>query len=82
MGDNDDILTALQLHDDGFEPDDHITIALPATVAIVIFVVVAGFEILGVAVGDFLVSQAVADARVELVEGFPFEFIVSFGRGG
>ena len=77
----DDIFAALQLHDDGFEADHHVAVALPASVAVIVFVVVAGAEVVGVLVGDFLVGEAVADAGVELVEGFPFEFVIAF-RGG
>ena len=72
--DDDDILAALQLHDDGLEADDHIAVALAAAVAIIVFVVVPGFEVLGVEGLDLGIGQTVADAGVELVEGFPFEF--------
>ena len=29
-----------------------------------------------------MIGEAVTDTRVELVEGFPFEFVIAFGRGG
>lgn len=82
MRHDDDILTAFQLHDDGLESDDHIAIGFPAAVAVIVFVVVSGFEVFGVLVGDLLVGEAVACARVEFVEGFPFELVVAFGGGG
>ena len=80
MGNNDNILTALQLHNNRLEPNHHITITLPTPIAIIILVVIAGAEILRIQGFDFGIGEAVADARVELVEGFPFEF--GGGDGG
>ena len=77
MGDDDDILAALEFHDDRLETDDHVTVGLTAAITIVVLVVVAGFKVLGVALGDFLIGQAVAHARVKLVEGLPLEFGVA-----
>lgn len=77
-----DIFAALKFHDYGLETDYHVAVGFTAAIAVVVFVVVAGFEVFGVAVGYFLVGEAVADAGVELVEGFPFEFVVAFGGGG
>ena len=82
MRDDYDVLAAFEFHDYGFEADDDVAVGFTAAVAVVVFVVVAGFEVFRVAVGDFLVGEAVADAGVELVEGFPFEFVVAFGGGG
>lgn len=76
------IFAPLQLHNNRLESDDHVAVGLPAPVAVVVFVVVAGAEVFGVAVFDFLVGEAVADAAVEFVQGFPFELGVAFGRGG
>ena len=55
MCDDDDILTPLKFHNDRFKADDHITIRLAATVAVVIFVVVAGLEVFGEFFGDLLI---------------------------
>lgn len=74
---NDDVLAALQLHDDRLEPDDDVAVGFAAAVAVIVFVVVASAEVFWVAICDFLVGEAVADARVELVEGLPFEFGVA-----
>lgn len=74
---DDDVLAALQLHDYGFEADDDVAVAFAAAVPVVVFVVVAGAEVFRVAVGDFLVGEAVADAGVEFVERFPFELVVA-----
>ena len=82
MGDDYDVFATFEFHDYGFETDDDVAVGFTAAVAVVIFVVVAGLEVFGVAVGYFLVGEAVANARVELVEGFPFEFVVAFGGGG
>lgn len=67
-----DVFAAFEFHNYGLEADYHIAVGFTAAVAVVVFVVIAGLEVFGVAVGDFLVGEAVADARVELVEGFPF----------
>lgn len=82
MRHNNDILAPFQLHDDWFQSDDNIAIGFPASVPVIVFVVVAGFEILRVLGFDFGVGEAVADARVEFVEGFPFQFVVAFGGVG
>lgn len=80
--DDDDVLATLELHDDGLEPDDHVAVRLPAAVAVVVLVVVARLEVFRVAVRDLLVREAVAEARVELVQRLPFEFVVAlWGRG-
>lgn len=82
MGDDDDILAALEFHDDRLEADDDVAVALAAAVAVVVLVVVAGAEVFGELVLDLLVGEAVADAGVELVERFPLEFVVALGRFG
>ena len=82
MRDDDDILAPFQFHDDGLQADDYIAVGFTTTVAVVVFVVIAGFEILRVTVGDFLVGEAVAHTAVELVEGFPFELVVAFRGAG
>jgi len=78
--DDDDVLAALEFHDDGFEPDDDVAVTLAASVAVVVFVVVTGPEVFGESVFDFLVGEAVADAGIEFVERFPFELVVAFWR--
>ena len=82
VGDDDDVLAALQLHDDGLEPDDHIAVALAATVPVIVFIVVARLEVLRVPISDLLVREAIAHARVQFVQCFPFELVVAFGRRG
>lgn len=75
VGHDDDVLATLELHDDGLQADDDVTVRLTATVAVVVLVFVAGGEVLRVLVGDFLVSEAVADARVQFVEGLPLQLL-------
>lgn len=53
VGDDDDVLAALEFHDDGLEAEDDVAVGLAAAVAVVVLVVVAGFEVFGVFVGDF-----------------------------
>lgn len=77
VGDDDDVLAALQLHDDGFETDDDVAVGLAAAVAVVVLVLVAGLEVLGVLLGDLLVGQAIADAGVQLVECLPLQLLES-----
>ena len=52
----DNILAPFQFHDDGFETDHDVSIGFPAPVAVVVFVIVAGAEVFGVAVCNFLVG--------------------------
>ena len=77
MRHNNNVLAPLKFHDDGLQTYDDVAIALTATVPVVVLVVVARLEVFGVLVGDFLVGETVADTRVELVEGFPFELVVA-----
>jgi len=78
---NDHILAALQLHDDGLQPDHDVAVALAAAVAVVVLVVVAGTEVFRVLALDFLVGHAVAETRLELVERLPLELLPP-GLGG
>ena len=80
MRHNDDILAALEFHDDGLQPNDDVAVAFAAAIAVIVFVVVAGAKVFRVLIFDFLIGEAVADAGVELVERFPFELVVAFGR--
>lgn len=69
------VLRPLQLHDDGLQPDHHVAVRLAAQVAVVVLVLVALLEVFRVLLLDFAVGEAVADARVELVERFPFQLL-------
>lgn len=80
MRHDEDILTAFQLHDNWLKSDDHVAIGFSATVAIIVLIVVSRFEIFRVLVRNLLVREAVADARVQFVQGFPFELVVAFWR--
>jgi hypothetical protein len=75
MRDNQDIFAALQLHDNGFQADHDVAIRLAAEIAVVVLVLVALRKVFGVFLFDLGVREAVADARVQLVEGFPFELL-------
>lgn len=79
---NNDVLAPFQLHNDRFKTDDNIAVGFATAVAVIVFVLVAGTEIFRVAVCDLLVGEAVADAGVELVEGFPFKLAIAGGGGG
>ena len=78
MRHDDDVLTPFQFHDDRLKSDDYVAIGFSAPVAIIVFIVVSRFEIFGVLVRNLLVREAVADARVQFVQGFPFELVVAF----
>lgn len=67
MSNDNDILTALQLHDDGLQANNDVAIGFAATVTVVVFVFVAGGEVFGVFLGDFFIGEAIADARVQLI---------------
>ena len=81
VGDDDDVLAALELHDDGLEADDDVAVALAAAVPVVVLVVVARAEVLRVLALNLLVRHAVADARLELVERLPLQLLPP-GLGG
>ena len=74
MRDDEDVFGAFEFHDDGFETDDDVAVGFAAAVPVVVFVFVAGGEVVGVFGFDFGVSQTVADAGVEFVESFPLQF--------
>lgn len=71
-----DVLAALQLHDDGLEADHHVTVRLAPAVPVVVLVLVAGCEVVGEPVLDLLVREPVAYTRVELVERLPLQLVV------
>lgn len=71
MRDDEDVLAALQLHDDGLEADHHVAVAFASTVSVVVLVFVARLEVIGVKVRYLLVRHSVANASVELVESLP-----------
>ena len=78
MRDDDDVLAALQLHDDRLEADHDIPVAFAAAVAVIVFVLVARSEVFRVAALDFRVREPVAGAGIEFVERLPFQFVVAF----
>ena len=55
LRDDDNVLASLQFHDDRFETNDHITIRLASTIAIVVFIVIAGLEILRILLRNLLI---------------------------
>lgn len=71
MRDDEDILAALQLHDDGLQADHHVAVAFTSTIPVVVLVFVACLEVIRMKVRYLLIRHAVANASVELVEGLP-----------
>jgi hypothetical protein len=67
VGDDQDVFAALKFHDDGFQADDDVAIRLAAEVAVVVLVFITGLEVGWVLLCNILVSETVADSRVELV---------------
>lgn len=82
MRDDQDVLRALQLHDDRLEADDDVAVRLTPAVAVVVLVLIARSKVLGVLLLDLGVCEAVADAGVELVECFPLQLVVVRGQMG
>ena len=82
MRNNQDILTPFQFHDNWLESNDHVAVGFAAKVAVIVLVLIALGEVFGVLLLDLAVGEAVADARVELVKGFPFEFFKGKEAGG
>jgi len=70
------ILLSFQFHDNGFQSNDNVSVTLSPTVSIVELVGITIAEIFGEFFFDFFVRHAIADTGVELVEGFPLEFVV------
>jgi hypothetical protein len=73
MCDDQDVLTALQLHDDGLQTDHDVAIRFSAKVAVVVLVLVALCKIFWVLLLDLRVCQAVTDAGIKLIERFPLQ---------
>lgn len=71
MGDNHNILATLNFHDYRLKADNNVAVALAALVAVIVFVVIASFEIVWIALLNLLVRQSVANTRVQLIERFP-----------
>lgn len=82
MRDNQDILRALQLHDDGLEADDDVAVRLTPAVAVVVLVVIARGEVLGILLLDVGVRETVADAGIEFVQRLPLQLVVIRGKMG
>lgn len=76
MRDDEYVLAAFELHDDGLEADDHIAVALATAVAVIVLILVARLEIFRVLIRNFLVRQPVADTSVEFIQRFPLELVV------
>lgn len=77
---DEDVLRALQLHDDGLQTNNNVAIRLTASIAIVVLVVVASCKVLGVQLRDLLVGESVADTRVELIQSLPLKLVVVLGH--
>lgn len=75
MGDDDDVVASLQLHDDWLQSNDHVTIGLSTPIPVIIFVLISRREILRIFLLDFTIRHPVAHARVQLVQSFPFELV-------
>lgn len=80
MRNNDDVLASFQLHDDGLQPDDDVSVAFAPAISVIVLVIIPSLEIFRIPLFNFRISKAVADARVEFIQGFPFELGVAFGR--
>ena len=51
-----------------------------AAVAVVVLVLISGFEIFRIQLFDLSVGHVVADSGVQLVEGFPLQLVVFLGE--
>jgi hypothetical protein len=75
MRDDENVLAALEFHDDGLKPDDNITIRLAADVAVVVLVFVACPKVAWVLGLDLAVCKAIANAAVEFVKSLPLQLV-------
>ena len=73
---DDDIVLSLHFHNDWFESNDDIAVALSASVSVVVLVFVAISVVFWVVFLDLLVRHTIADAGVELVERLPSQLWV------
>lgn len=71
MSDNQDVLLPLQLHDDRFQPDHHVSITFSTSISVVEFVFVARFVVLRV----FLLQQLV---NLTYMKGLMFTHLYLF----
>ena len=82
MRDDENVFAPLKLHDNRLQPDDNIAVTLPATISVVVLVVVARLEVLGISIGDLLIRQAITHPRIQFIQSLPLEFVESLGRRG
>lgn len=76
VGDDEDVLGPLQLHDDGLQADHDIAIRLAAAVSVVVLVVIAGFKVFRVLVFDVGVRKPVTNTSVQLIQSLPLELVI------
>lgn len=76
MGDDEDVLGPLQLHDDGLQADYDIAIRLAAAVSVVVLVVIAGFKVFRVLVFDVGVREPVTNTSIQLIQSLPLELVI------
>lgn len=70
-----DVFASLKLHDDGLQSDHHISVALSAKVSIVVLVRIPRLEVGRESFLNLRIGQTIADARVQLIERFPRQFL-------
>ena len=75
MGHNDDVLTALQFHDDWFQANDNIPVRFSSAITVVVLVFVSSCEVIRILLGNILVSEPVAKSGVEFVQSLPFKLL-------
>ena len=80
VGDDQDVLGPLELHDDRLQPGHHVPIRLPAPVPVVVLVLVARHEVLRIRVLDLLVRHPVARAGIQFIQRLPLELVVVGGE--
>lgn len=82
VGNDENVLLTLHLHDDRLQTQHQIRVRLAAAVAEAELVLVAEGKVLGIGRSDLLVGQAIADARVQLVKGLPVQTRMGKMGGG
>lgn len=76
MSNDENILTALQLHDDGLKTNNNITVGLSATIAVVVFIIVTGGKVLRELFLDFGVCETITDTSIKLIKSLPLKLII------
>ena len=76
MSNDYNVLGTFNLHDNWLKANNDIAIRFTTAVAVIVLILITRFEVFWILFLNLLISQTVANARVNLVESFPFELFI------